>query len=115
VVFSGDDLRFNWFAEYQTGGFHIQAENLWASLNNQIADGWYALAQYDINKNQIIASWNQYNDLIDATENLPIVHLAYNYAIKGDKLKLMLDNGFQIDNGMVSHYLTTIQLQLFFK
>ena len=115
VAFSGDDWRFNLFAEYQTGDFHIQAEYLWASLNQQVADGWYVLAQYNLNKNQLIASWNQYNDLIDVTENLPIVQLAYNYAIKGDKLKLMLDNGFQIDNGNISHYLTRVQLQLFFK
>ena len=115
VAFSGNDVRFNLFAEYQTGDFHIQAEYLWASLNRQIADGWYVLVQYNINKNQISASWNKYNDLISSTSDAPVVHLGYNYALKGDKLKLMLDNGLQIDNGGVSHYLTTIQVQLFFK
>ena len=114
VTFSGDDVRFNLFAEYHNRDFQIQAEYLWASLNRQITDGWYVLAKYNINKNQIIASWNQYNDLIKTTNDAPVVQLGYNYAIKGDKLKLMLDNGFQIDNGSVSHYLTTIQIQLFF-
>jgi len=114
VAYSGNDVRFNLFTEYKGGDFHIQAEYLWASLNNQIADGWYVLAQYNINKNQISASWNQYNDLIASTSNSPVVQLGYNYSLKGDKLKLMLDNGFQIDNGRVSHYLTTIQIQLFF-
>ena len=114
VIFSGNDVRFNLFAEYQTGDFHIQAEYLWASLNKQVADGWYLLAQYNINKNQIIASWNQYNDLINTISDAPVVQLGYNYALKGDKLKLMLDNGFRIDDGRVSHYLTTIQIQLFF-
>ena len=114
VAFSGDDVRFNLFAEYQTGDFQVQAEYLRASLNQQIADGWYVLAQYNINKNQISASWNQYNDLISTTSDASVVQLGYNYAIKGDKLKLMLDNGFQIDKGNISHYLTTIQIQLFF-
>ena len=115
VTFSGDDLRFNLFAEYQGGDFHIQAEYLWASLNKQIAKGWYVLTQYNINKNQISASWNQYNDLINTTRDAPVVQLGYNYAFKGDKLKLMLDNGFRIDHGTISHYLTTIQVQLFFR
>lgn len=114
VAFSGNDVRYNLFANYQAGDFQIQAEYLWASLNQQIADGWYVLAQYNINKNQIIASWNQYNDLINTTSDAPVAHIGYNYAIKGDKLKLMLDSGFQIDNGKVSPYLTTIQIQLFF-
>ena len=114
VTFSGNDTRFNLFAQYHAKNFQIQAEYLWASLNQQIADGCYVLAQYNINKNQISASWNQYKDLISTTSDAPIVQLGYNYAIKGDKLKLMLDNGFQIDKGRVSHYLTTIQIQLFF-
>ena len=114
VTFTGDDIRFNLFAEYQSEDFHFQAEYLWASLNKQIADGWYVLAQYNINKSQIMASWNQYNDLINTTSDVPVVQLGYNYAFKGDKLKLMLDNGFQIDKCNISHYLTTIQIQLFF-
>ena len=114
VSYSGDDMRFNLFAKYHSGNFHIQAEYLWANLNQQIANGWYLLAQYNLNKNQFVASWNQYTDLINSTEDLPMVQLGYNHAIKSDKLKLMVDNGFQIDKGNISHYLTTIQIQLFF-
>ncbi len=48
----------------------------------QVADGWYVLAQYNLNKNQVVASWNQYNDLINKTNDGPLVQLGYNYAIK---------------------------------
>ena len=115
VAFSGDDVRYNLFAQYNAGDFHIQAGYLWASLNRQVADGYYLLAQYNLNKNQIMASWDQYNDLIDATEDLPEFHLGYNYAIKGDKLKIMWDNGWKIKDGKIADYFTTLQLQLFFK
>ena len=114
ITFSGDDLRFNLFAYYQFKNFHIQAEYLWASLNPQVADGWYVLAQYNQNKSQFVASWNQYTDLMDSTKDLPMVQLGYNYAINGDKLKLMFDNGFLIDDNRISNYLMTIQIQLFF-
>lgn len=114
VAFSGDDVRYNLFAQYHAGNFHIQAEYLWVSLNGQVADGYYALAQYNMGKNQIVASWNKYNDLINTTKDLPQVHLGYNYAIKGDKLKLMLDNGINVDNGTLKDYFMTLQLQLFF-
>ena len=114
VLFSGNDFRFNLFAKYNVGSFHIQAEYLWANLENQVAEGYYILAQYNLNKNQFIASWNQYNDLISTTSDLPVVHLAYNYAIKGDKLKIMLDNGVSVDKGRLKNYFMTLQLQLFF-
>ena len=114
MLFSGNDFRFNLFAKYNVGNFHIQAEYLWANLDNQIADGYYILLQYNLNQNQFIASWNQYNDLINTTSDLPVVHLAYNYAIKGDKLKLMLDNGVRVDNEKLKNYFLTIELQLFF-
>lgn len=114
VAFSGDDVRFNLFARYNAENFHIQAEYLWASLNRQEADGYYVLAQYNLGKNQLVASWNMYNDLVNTTDDLPQVHLGYNYAVKGDKLKLMLDNGFNVGNEALKDYSMTLQLQLFF-
>ncbi len=94
--------------------FKLQAEYLWASLNNDIADGYYILAALNLGKNQLVASWNQYNDLIESTLNSPVIHIGYNYLINEDKLKIMLDNGAQLSDGNLKNYFATIQLQIFF-
>jgi hypothetical protein len=114
VKFSGNDFRYNLFAQYQSKKIQIQAEYLWADLDNKIADGYYILAALNLGKNQLVTSWNQYNDLIESTDNSPIVHLAYNYLVNGDKLKIMFDNGVQISNGSLKNYFATIQLQISF-
>lgn len=114
VKFSGNDFRYNLFAQYESKKNQIQAEFLWAALANKIANGYYILAALNLGKNQLVASWNQYNDLIESTDNSPIVHLAYNYLVNGDKLKIMFDNGVQISNGSLKNYFATIQLQIFF-
>lgn len=113
VQFSGNDIRFNLFAQYCSDRFQMQAEYLWANLDGVIADGWYVLANLNFGKNQLVASYNQYNDVIDSTENSPIFHFGYNYLAKGDKLKFMLDNGIKVNNGTIRDYTITIQLQLF--
>ena len=114
VQFTGDDSRFNFFAQYQSAKFQIQAEYLWASLNKAIRNGYYILATLSLGKNQLVASWDKYNDLIEVTDNSPVVHLGYNYLINQDKLKIMFDNGVQINNGTLKNYFATIQLQIFF-
>lgn len=114
VTFSGNDIRYNLFAQYQSKIFEIQAEYLYANLNGQIASGYYVLTTFSFSKNQFAASWNQYNDLLTSTSNAPTVHLGYNYLMNGNKLKIMIDNGFQINKGNISHYLSTVQFQLFF-
>jgi len=95
--------------------WNIQAEYLRANFEGKVADGWYLLADVNFGKNQLIASWNQYNDLIESTDNAPVLHLGYNYLAKGDKLKLMLDNGISVNDGALKDYFVTLQLQLFFK
>ncbi len=114
VQFTGDDSRFNFFAQYQSAKFQIQAEYLWASLNKEISNGYYLLATLNLGKNQLVASWDNYNDLIEDTDNSRVVHLGYNYLINQDKLKIMFDNGVQINNGTLNNYFATIQLQIFF-
>jgi hypothetical protein len=114
IEFSGNDFRYNLFAQYQSKKIQIQAEYLWADLNNKIADGYYILAALNLGKNQLVASWNQYTDLIESTNDSPIAHLGYNYLLNGNKLKFMFDNGVQISNGSLENYFATIQLQLFF-
>ncbi len=114
VLYSGNDFRYNFFAEFQYRIFQIQAEYLFANLNNDIADGYYVLGQINLGKNQIVASYNQYNDLIESTDNLPEIHLAYNYLLNHDKLKLMLDNWVQVKGGKLENYYATLQFQIFF-
>lgn len=115
ILFSGNDFRYNFFAEYQTNSFHIQAEYLSAYLNASHSDGYYVLAAYNFHKNQLVASWNQYNNLINSISNTPEIHLGYNYLFNQDKIKLMVDNGFQIVNNGLTGYILTMQFQLFFK
>ena len=114
ISFSGNDFRYNLFAQYESQKFQLKSEYLWASLNGKIANGYYVLACLNLKKNQIVASWNQYTDLIQTTNDAPAAHLGYNYLFDKDKLKIMLDNGVQIDKGSLKNPSSTIQLQLFF-
>jgi len=115
VIYSGNDFRYNLFAQWNSKKWNIQAEYLRANLDGQIADGWYVLANLNFGKNQLAASYNQYNDLIESTADDPVFHLGYNYLAKGDKLKIMFDNGIQVNGGKLKNYVCNIQLQLFFK
>lgn len=115
VAFSGNDFRYNLFAEYQTKTLQLQAEYLAAFLDQSHSNGYYVLAAYTLNKNQFVASWNQYNDLINSTQDTPEIHLGYNYLFNKNKIKLMVDNGFQIISNRIKNYILTFQFQLFFK
>ena len=114
IRYSGNDFRYNLFAQYTLKKFHVQTEYLWADLNGMMADGWYLLANINLGKNQLATSFGQYNDIITSTGNAPMLHFEYNYLVKGDKLKLMFDNGAKIDDGSIKDYSATLQLQLFF-
>jgi hypothetical protein len=114
VIFSGNDTRLNLFARYTAKTFEVQSEYLLASLNGQKAEGWYVMGTLNLGKNQVALSWNQYTDLIASTPDTPAIHLAYSYRMKGDKLKIMLDNGVHLDNGKMERYFAALQLQLFF-
>lgn len=114
VSFSGNDYRYNLFAQWHSKMWNIQSEYLRANLDGKIAEGWYLLTNVNFGKNQLVASWNQYNDLIESTINEPVFHLGYNYLANGDKLKFMLDNGIKVNNGSLKDYFMVLQLQLFF-
>jgi len=114
IKYSGDDVRFNVFAKFHSKKIDIQAEYLWGKLNRDIADGYYVLAALNLGKNQVVASWDQYKDLIESTDILSMIHLGYNYLFYQDKLKIMFDNGVQINNGSLKNYFASIQLQIFF-
>ncbi len=115
VIFSGNEFGYNLFAEYHTKVLRLQAEYLSAYLNHTYADGYYFLAAIDVQKNQFVASWNKYNDLINNTTNDPVFHLGYNYLFDRNNIKLMADNGFQIVNHNLANDVFILQFQLFFK
>lgn len=114
VSFSGNDFRENVFAQYHSQKFSVQAEYIWATLNGRLADGYYILSTLNLGKEQVVASWSQYNDLIGTTPDSPIAHLGFNYRFDNDKLKLMLDNEFEINKGEVQNYFSIVQFQLYF-
>ena len=114
VIYSGNDFRYNFFAQWHSKMWNIQAEYLQANLDEKTADGWYLLANVNLGKNQLAASWNKYHDVIESTADDPVFHLGYNYLAKGDKLKFMLDNGIRFNDKAINDYSMTLQLQLFF-
>ncbi len=112
--FSGNDFRYNLFAKLQVKNFEIQSEYLRANLNGKIADGYYILETLNFGKNQLITSFNKYNDLMESTNDAPVIHFAYNYLFNQDKLKIMLDNEVQINEGQFQNYFSALQFQIFF-
>jgi len=114
IIYSGDDFRYNLFAQYQTKKINVQAEYFYAKLENYKAKGYYVLSSINFNKSQAVVSYNKYEDTIDTTCDDPIIHLGYNYLINKNKLKMMLDNSFQLSDGNVKNYSVSIQLQIFF-
>jgi len=114
VSYTGNDFRFNLFAHWHTKRFNIQAEYLQANLDGKMANGWYLLAHINYGENQVVASWNFYNDIIESSDYLSTIHLGYNYLLNEDKLKIILDNTIQIKEGRIMNYIGVIQLQIFF-
>lgn len=113
VYYSGNDYRYNLFVRYESRQFRLQAEYLTAYLNDDLAYGYYILSSYNWRKNQIVASYEYYKDMIKEN-NKPYYRLGYNYLIKKNKIKLFLDNYFQILDGAIDNYTGSIQLQFFF-
>ena len=93
----------------------MQAEYLNANFEASHSNGWYFLSTFNLGKNQIVFSYEDYNDLISTTNNEAHFHLGYNYLINKHKIKLYLDNSFQIIDNKLVNNLSSVQLQLFFK
>ncbi|MCF6242779.1 MAG: hypothetical protein L3J74_15730 [Bacteroidales bacterium] len=116
VLFSGSDFRYNLFAMYQSKILEIQAEFLNANFDGEQASGYYILSGLNINeKNQIVLGYENYSDLISSTDDLPYCRIGYNYYINDYKIKLSVDNYFQINQETIEKYYIGIQLQMFFK
>ena len=114
-LYTGEDLRYDVFALFHTSSFEVQAEYLGARLADNKAEGCYILGKLELGKSQLVASWDQYQDLITSTENNQDIHFGYNYLIKQNNLKLMFDNRIQIRGADPQKaYSATIQCQIFF-
>ncbi len=114
VIHSGNDFRYNLFAQYKSRKIQVQLEYIRANLGGEVARGYYILTELSLGRNQLFASWNKYNDLIISTDDSPVIHFGYNYFVNGDNLKIMFDNGMRMNNAKLKNYFGTIQLQIFF-
>ncbi len=115
VRYSGNDFRYNVFAQFKTPHFNLQAEFLNADFDGRHAYGFYALTSYRFHKHQVIFSYEDYTDLIDKTLNKPYARVGYNYWIKDHRLELSFDNYFRINGHGLDNYYASIELQIFLK
>lgn len=115
VALTGNDFRYNLFARFESKFVDIQAEYLYANLEKSIADGYYILANVNIQKSQLVFAYEKYNDVISTTNDDPYLHIGYNYLFDKQKIMLFFDNSVQLINNKVENYIASIQLQVFFK
>lgn len=112
--FTGNDYRFGFEGKLNIGDFELQAEYIEAHLRNQKAYGYYILTDYIIvSKNLVSVSVEQLFDLNSLTDDNPWYVIGYSYLIKGNNIKLSLNNKFQLTSNR-NNSLTTIQIQYFF-
>lgn len=114
VALNGTDFRYNFFVLFQNKFVEFQAEYLNANLNAKNAKGYYFLSALNINKHQIVLSYETYTDMIGKTNDEAYYRIGYNYLINKGKIKIMFDNYFQIFDNNIQNYTASIQLQLFF-
>ena len=115
TTFTGNDFRYNLFIMLKNDRFSVQSEYLAANLAGQWTDGYYILGKINLGKSQLTGEYEFYKDLISTTKDLPAIRLGYNYLINKYKLKISLDNYFQLDQFRPKNYIFSIQLQVFIR
>ena len=114
-AFTGNDFRFGFEGKLNIGNLELQSEYLEAHLGNQRASGYYALADYTIAaKNLLTLSVERLNDLNPSTFDNSWYIIGYSYLVKGNDIKISLDNKFQFTSNKTNS-LTVLQIQYFFK
>ncbi len=113
VNYSGPDVRYNIFVVYRGRKLWLQGEYLNANFSGSRAWGYYMFSALRLNKSRFVAGYEFYKDLISVTRDLPSFRLGYEYLINDYKLKLSVDNYFQLQAGEVKNYLLSLQLQMF--
>ena len=112
--FSGDDFRFGFEEKLNIGNFELQSEYIEAHLGAQKAYGYYVLADYLFASNNLVTlSVEQLSDLNASTIDNPWYVTGYSYLLKGNDIKLSIDNKFQFASNKTNS-LTTLQIQYFF-
>jgi len=115
LSYTGNDLRYNLFAMFKTKHLELQAEYLNADFENGMnANGYYLLSAINIKKSQFVLSFEDYKNTYTEGPN-PYYRIGYNYLINKNKIKIFVDNYFQIIGGGIQNYYVSIQLQMFFK
>ena len=115
LLYTGTDIRYNFFAMFKSKFIDLQAEYLNADFEDGLnANGYYILSAINFKKSQIVLSFEDYKSTYASNHN-PYYRLGYNYLINKNKIKLFLDNYFQVIDGKIDNYYASIQLQLFFK
>lgn len=113
-TFTGNDFRFGFEGKLNLGNFELQSEYIEAHIGSQKAYGYYALADYLFaSKNLFALSIEQLNDLNPSTVDDPWYVIGYTYLVKGNDIKISLNNKFQFASNK-TNALTTIQIQYFF-
>jgi hypothetical protein len=113
VRFTGKDVRTNLFGEWKWHWVDVQAEVIRAHLKGNVAYGYYLLCVLSYRRSQWVFSGETYHDLIESTADIPMYRLGYNYLVDDYRIRLSLDNRFEIKHHRVSNYRITIQLQFF--
>jgi len=112
--FTGNDFRFGFEGKLNIGNLELQSEYLEAHIGSQKASGYYALADYTIAaKNLLTLSVERFNDLNPSTFDNSWYIIGYSYLVKGNDIKISLDNKFQFTSSKTNS-LTTLQIQYFF-
>ncbi len=112
-LITGNDFRWGLETQLQLFNLELQGEYVQAQINNDKADGWYALANYTIEKKyQVVMLAQKFNALNPAVNNKVWYGVGFNYQITG-KTKLMTDLKTQ-KSATKNNYLGEIQLQIFF-
>ncbi len=115
IKYSGNDFRYNLFTMFKSKYFELQGEYLSADFNGQKTFGYYFLSAFNYRKNQWVLSFENYKGLFASLAYNPYYRIGYNYLINSYKIKLSLDNCFQIDKSKIINDYISIQLQLFLK
>lgn len=113
-TFTGNDFRFGFEGKLNLGNLELQSEYIEAHLGSHKAYGYYVLTDYLLTSKSLIAlSVEQLNDLNSSTIDNPWYTIGYSYLLKGNDIKLSLNNKFQFTSNKTNS-LTTLQVQYFF-
>lgn len=113
--FAGTDFRWGIETHVSSRRWEIQAEYLEARLGNDVARGYYAVADLMVsNRNQIVASTELIHVPNPGIRGDSWYSLGLNHYISGHRAKLMIDGRAQFAD-QATDYIATVQFQLMFR